>query len=132
MRYANAGHPRPLLLHRDTATVEQLVVAKGKSNPALGLYENAVYETAESFLSPHDLVMFFTDGLYEVEGANQQIYTLEMLAEAIKKRATLPASVLFDQLLEEIKGFAADHEFPDDVCVVGLEVTHLKELTSGA
>ena len=31
-----------------------------------------------------------------------------------------------EQLLAEIKEFAEDHEFPDDVCVVGLEVTHLR------
>jgi serine phosphatase RsbU (regulator of sigma subunit) len=28
---------------------------------------------------------------------------------------------LFDELLSEIKSFAADHAFEDDVCLVGIE-----------
>jgi sigma-B regulation protein RsbU (phosphoserine phosphatase) len=125
-RYANAGHPKPLLVHRNTGTVEPLSNISGKGKPALGLFEDAVYATSECPLTEGDMVMLFTDGLYEVEGANQQLYTADMLIEAVRRRNRLPASEMFDQLLKEIKDFALGQEFMDDVCIVGVEVAGQK------
>ena len=68
MRYANAGHPKPLhLLRRSQAEWHSLGNAEGKCQPALGLFEDAVYLTTEQKLTPGDVVMLFTDGVYEVE-----------------------------------------------------------------
>jgi sigma-B regulation protein RsbU (phosphoserine phosphatase) len=122
LRYANAGHPKPLLVHRDRETTETLGTGEGRSKPALGLFENAVYESASRALCAGDLVMLYTDGLYEVEGRGQELYTHEMLVEAVRRRAKLPAGRLFDEVLAEIKEFALGADFMDDVCLVGLEV----------
>jgi sigma-B regulation protein RsbU (phosphoserine phosphatase) len=73
-----------------------------------------------------DMMMLFTDGLYEVEGANEQLYSAEKLVDAVRRRNRLPAGELFDQLLAEIKEFALDKQFTDDVCLVGLEVAGRK------
>ena len=32
-----------------------------------------------------------------------------------------PAAQMFDELLEAIRAFSVDHEFDDDVCLVGME-----------
>jgi sigma-B regulation protein RsbU (phosphoserine phosphatase) len=125
MRFANAGHPKPLLVHRDSGKAESLGINGEKSKPALGLFEDAVYTTGQCPLTEGDLVMLFTDGLYEVEGPNQQLYTREMLVNAVRRRVRLPAAELFDELLIEIQEFALGQEFMDDVCVVGLEVASL-------
>ena len=120
-RYANAGHPKPLHIRRDLAKVETLKNVSKKSQPALGLFEAAAYQTSEATLAPRDLVMLFTDGLYEVHAANQELYTEAMLAAAVRKRLQSPAAQLFDELLSEVRQFAASHEFDDDVCMVGME-----------
>jgi sigma-B regulation protein RsbU (phosphoserine phosphatase) len=126
-RYANAGHPKPFVIHPHSGKVELLAnQASKKSNPALGLFADAQYPTSESQLSPGDLVMLFTDGLYEVEGANGEIYTHEMLVEAVNRRSKMPASELFDTLLAEIKAYAQGADFVDDVCLVGMEVAEVK------
>jgi sigma-B regulation protein RsbU (phosphoserine phosphatase) len=122
LRYANAGHPKPLLVHRASAAVEPLGNSAGKANPALGLFEDAVFNTTECPLSRGDLVMLFTDGLYEVEGRNQAIYTHQMLVEAVSARAKLPVAELFDDLLAEIRQFAMGQDFVDDVCLLGMEM----------
>lgn len=123
MRYANAGHPKPLLIRRSEQRVEPLVNASGKSQPALGLFEDAVYQKSEVHLSPNDLVMLFTDGLYEVPGAKNDLYTQELLIAGVQQRSQLPASLLFDALLKEIDRFSAGEGFTDDVCLVGIELT---------
>jgi len=65
--------------------------------------------------------MLFTDGLYEVQGLNEDIYTQELLLAGVQKRVQLPASQLFDEVLEEIKN-QSEGGFTDDVCLVGMEL----------
>jgi len=122
LQYANAGHPKPLHLKRHEARVIPLVNASGRSQPALGLFEDAVYQSSEVKLSNHDLIMLFTDGLYEVQDAHNVLYTQELLVAGVQRRLRLPAERLFDELLEEIKGFSGG-SFSDDVCLVGMEFT---------
>jgi phosphoserine phosphatase RsbU/P len=121
MRFANAGHPKPLLVRRSADCVESLVNASGKSQPALGLFEDPPYQTSEANITPGDLVMLFTDGLYEMQGRNEELYSQERLLLDVKKLIKKPAGPLFDELLETIRAFSVDHKFEDDVCLVGME-----------
>jgi sigma-B regulation protein RsbU (phosphoserine phosphatase) len=123
LRFANAGHPKPLHVRRRANEVELLYNAAGKSQPALGLFENPEYQTTETRLEPGDLVMLFTDGLYEVLGPNEELYSQERLLLDVKIRAQKPAALLFDELLETVRAFSIDREFEDDVCLVGMEFT---------
>ena len=131
MRYANAGHPKPLRLHRADGKVEPLKSAVKKSQPALGLFEHAPYHSSEVLLVPRDLLMLFTDGLYEVYAADDKIYTQEMLSAAVKRHQHASAPELFDSLLREIGAYAADHAFDDDVCIVGMEYCGAPKIKGG-
>ena len=42
---------------------------------------------------------------------------------ALQSRINLPAPQLFDELLEEIRCYADESGFTDDVCLVGMELT---------
>jgi phosphoserine phosphatase RsbU/P len=121
MRYANAGHPKPLHVHRATGKIAPLANAAGVSQPVLGLFESASYQTTETALAPNDMVMLFTDGLYEVQDRHEELYSQAMLVADVQRRAQLPAPRLFDELLEEIRRFSGNPGFADDVCMVGME-----------
>lgn len=120
--YANAGHPKPIRVCRATREVELLQNLHGKSNPALGLFEGSVYPTSRAPLEPNDMFVLFTDGLYDVDGPGEETFNPDWLLREIQKRAELPASLLFDELLSEIKKASPNGEFVDDVCLVGMEV----------
>ncbi len=120
IRCSNAGHPKPILIRRDAGKVEPLADLTRKSQPVLGLFESATYQTFEVKLAPHDMVMLFTDGLYEVQG-REELYSQAMLVKAVERRAQLPASPMFDELLDEVRQFSDDNAFGDDVCLVGVE-----------
>jgi phosphoserine phosphatase RsbU/P len=122
MTYSNAGHPRPLLIHRSTHEVEYLATQNAKLNPALGLFDNSTYPSSQRAFAPGDLVMLFTDGLYDVEGANQELVNPEWLRAEVQKRTRLPATTIFDELLAEIRKLSETGEFVDDICLVGVEV----------
>lgn len=126
MRYANAGHPKPLHVRRDIKQVEPLKNSMKKGQTALGLFPKSAYQTSETTLAPRDLVLLFTDGVYDVQSKQEELYTQEMLADAVRKRLELPAPKLFDELLKEIRAFGANPEFDDDVCLVGMEYAGVK------
>ncbi|MDB6029553.1 MAG: putative sensor protein [Verrucomicrobiales bacterium] len=124
--YANAGHPRPFLIHTDSGDVEMLKNPSQKASPALGLFADSVYPTAQRPLTPGDRFLFYTDGLYEVEGANDELFTQEQLMETVRTNSIKPAATFLDELLSEIKGFAASQKFADDVCLVSMEVAKVE------
>jgi PAS domain S-box-containing protein len=121
LRFANAGHPKPLLFRRSLNQVEPLINASGRSQPALGLFEDPPYQTTEAKINPGDFLMLFTDGLYEVQGENEELYSQERLLLDIKNLLENPPGVLFDKLLQVIRGFAVGGAFDDDVCLVGMD-----------
>ncbi len=120
LSYANAGHPRPLHLHRDTGKLEFL--ASERAGPALGVFQNARYQTRSTEVFPHDLVVLFTDGLYEVEGVDETLFDQERLLEIIGRRLAAPPEDLIEKTISEIRDFAVNHAFEDDVCLVGVEI----------
>ncbi len=120
LRYANAGHPKPLVIRRARQLVEPLANAAGRSQPALGLLEDPPYTTSETVLAPGDLLMLFTDGVFEVQGGNEELYSQERLMLDVKNLFANPPDVLFDALLAAIRAFAVNGEFDDDVCLVGV------------
>ncbi len=120
--FANAGHPKPFLVHRLTSQVELLKYPDGKARPALGLFADSVYTSATFPLAVGDMVMLFTDGLYEVEGPENRQFSQDLLLQTVQKHAGLHCADLFDAILNEIKQFSASQEFADDVCLVGVEV----------
>ena len=120
--YANAGHPKPFLIHRREGKVEVLNYDDGKARPALGLFEQSSYLTACRPLAAGDIVMLFTDGLYEVEGPANQLFSPDQLLETAIKNSQLHCPELFNAILREVRQYSATHQFADDVCLVGMEV----------
>jgi sigma-B regulation protein RsbU (phosphoserine phosphatase) len=95
LRFANAGHPKPLLVRRSMGQVEPLANLTGRGQPALGLFEDPPYQTSEITLTPGDFLMLFTDGLYEVQGQNEELYSQERLMLDVKNFITHPPGILF-------------------------------------
>ncbi len=121
LRFANAGHPKPLIIRRAQNQIEPLANASGRGQPALGLFEDPTYQTTETILHPGDFLMLFTDGLYEVQGEHEELYSQERLTLDVKNLLHQPPGILFDELLRVIRTFALNGEFDDDVCLVGMD-----------
>jgi phosphoserine phosphatase RsbU/P len=123
MLCANAGHPPPLHLQRRSGVVSRLASPKC-TGPALGLFSDSVYPVCEFPLAPEDVVLLFTDGLFEVVDANgEQDYGQERLLAAARQRLNLPLVRLCDELIGEVRNYSGATEFADDVCLVAMERT---------
>lgn len=125
LRYANAGHPDPLCVQHGEGDAQAAPLNHCKRGPVLGMFPRAEYGVSAMPLAVHDVVLLFTDGLFEVEGADGELYDQEALVKAVNRRANLHAGELCGEVLSEIREFAAKDKFDDDVCLVALEVERL-------
>ncbi len=97
-RYANAGHPEPLCIRHGAKAARALALHGDARGPVLGMFEKPDYGTSASALSIHDVVLQFTDGLYEVEGAGGEFLRRAMphsggeSPRRTRRRRTLPGS----------------------------------------
>ena len=126
VRFANAGHPAPLHVRRAAGVVEPLKNGAVKPSPVLGIMANATYPETEHAVEPGDLLLLFTDGLYELESPAGDLYDTEQLRTAVSQQLTRPTPELMDQLLVELKSFGKLEAFPDDVCIVGVDVARTR------
>lgn len=118
--YANAGHPRPALLHRPSGRCELLQNDSKTCYPALGLLDDVRYAASVRPLADGDFVLLYTDGLLDVEGPQE--LTTDWLMEQLRQRSRMEPSQLFDELLDEVRKVSVTGEFEDDVCLVGMGV----------
>ncbi len=120
--YANAGHPSPVIIRRGKGEAVSLCAPAERPGPALGVFKDAVYEAHSSPIESGDLIILYTDGLYEVEGNNEAFFNHEMLLEVIRRNLAKPTERLIDDTLGEVRDFALGHIFTDDVCLIGVEI----------
>jgi serine phosphatase RsbU (regulator of sigma subunit) len=113
MCYSNAGHPRPFHIHREIGIAEPLRF-NGLQGPVLGIFPAATYPNSYGTASANDLVVLFTDGLFEVETADDEYYGADRLLAAVRKRMHLSARQLFGEVLAEIRGSCISGQFSDD------------------
>lgn len=123
--FANAGHPSPLLVRGVDCEVEP-ITARRTGGPALGLFEDVKYATHELSVAAGDLILAFTDGLFEAENADAEAFSITRLRKSIHIRKGLPLDQLMQEVFSEIKSFAESQLFSDDVCFVGVEIARIE------
>ena len=121
-RFARAGHPAPLHVRRTTGEVGAVASGESSNGPAMGLIPNAQYKTTEAKLSPGDFLLFFTDGVVEVEDKEGRDFGIEGLRESIRSNLDQPAESLLESLISDVYNFAGSTVLTDDACLVVAEL----------
>ena len=121
LRFANAGHPSALHMRCGGASAEKLD-DQGLRGPAMGIFSSAIYSTTTRSMAKGDIVMLFTDGLFEVEDANGAFFNEEQLRASASRHADLVPEEFFDRVLGDIRKYSQSETFADDVCVVGMQI----------
>ncbi|HEX4087036.1 MAG TPA: SpoIIE family protein phosphatase [Chthoniobacteraceae bacterium] len=125
VRYANAGHPKPLQMRRAEGRVDILNANGARPGSALGVFEQAVYKTFSGHAAPGDLFLMFTDGIFEVEGPAGDYFDQQRLIASVERRLALPSEELIEAIVNETRAYSVRHQFGDDVCLVGVELLRL-------
>lgn len=122
MCYANAGHPSPIVISKEK--VQRLRDFQNVSGTVLGLVDECAYASATINFKQFEKIVFFTDGIYEVTNKEEEEMGVERIMQTLTPHETDIQDDL-DRVLSDARHFAGDGEFSDDVCLLGLQVSHL-------
>jgi sigma-B regulation protein RsbU (phosphoserine phosphatase) len=121
LRYAQAGHPTPLVCHRPKGEVRALACPDEVAGPALGLIDDFEFSSTEEAITPGDRVVLFTDGVVEAASHEGEEFGAERLAGSWSRRALEPLHEAVLGSMADVAAFCGDSAFKDDICIVAAQ-----------
>ena len=118
LRYANAGHTRPLLFDRDGAgrRLEKRSVMLGMTGDFTFVEESVVIEEGEILVVVSDGI---TEAMGRMEGdTEEEEFGEEKLAEVVARTRSLGAGEIAATILEAVRRYATGMPQDDDMTVV--------------
>jgi phosphoserine phosphatase RsbU/P len=114
LRFANAGHPPPLLLNPFQKKFKELD-AEGL---ILGIRKNVIFEEKTTTLVKGDLILLYTDGLIEAENADKEFFGLERVKAVFLQNAQETPQTIIDSLYAALRQFTQRTSFDDDITLM--------------
>ena len=117
LRFANAGHPPPLLFSQYEGKFKGLD-AEGL---ILGIKRDVIFEEKATMLGKGDLILFYTDGLTEAENENNEFFGLERVKSVLLQNVHQSPEHIINSLIEAIQQFCLKTTFVDDITLMVLK-----------
>ena len=115
LRYANAGHPPPLLFNRFRKEFKEL----DADGLILGVRKDVLFEEKTQTLEQGDLILFYTDGLTEAENAQGEFFGLERTQAVLLQNAQEESpKAIINSLFSALKDFCQKSSFHDDITLM--------------
>jgi len=116
--YVNAGHPPPFHVSAD-GTVRYLE----EGGPVLGPLPDASYERGFVIMKPGDMLVFYTDGIIETQGRDENgrplgEYGMERLLEVAREHQGETARDVVQAVFASVEAFGGDCSQEDDRTVM--------------
>jgi sigma-B regulation protein RsbU (phosphoserine phosphatase) len=115
--YTNAGHLPPALIRKGLPT--RLDV----NGTVVGCFPNATYEESRIAMEPGDLLLWFTDGISELENAFGDMFGEDRLIDLVAKNAHHTEQRIIDLVLEAAREWCGSNEMQDDLTLLLLRRT---------
>jgi hypothetical protein len=110
IRYVNAGHNPPVLLHTSGA-VERL---RG-NGPVLGVVPAFPYAAQETWIAPGESLLLYTDGATESQSPAQEEFGEERLLGALRREAAGNSKAALESLQRGVLEFCGPAPRHDDI-----------------
>ncbi|MEQ1530049.1 MAG: PAS domain S-box protein [Methylococcales bacterium] len=117
LRFANAGHPPPLLLRIGRGDYQELD-AEGL---ILGVRKHVDFEEKSLVLAKGDVLLFYTDGLIEAVNSGQEFFGLDRVKEIFSSHAQQSPQTIIDALYAALQTFCGRAVFDDDITLMILK-----------
>ena len=122
-RFARAGHLPPLHASRRSDEVTTIIMGADSAGPAIGIIPNAKFKTTETNLAPGGFLLFYTDGIIEVEARDGSQFGMEGLRESVRVNLNKPTESLLDAIVNDVYKFGDSAVLTDDACLVAAELS---------
>ena len=117
LRYANAGHNRPLL-RRKNGSFEYL---DGPPGFVLAGMEGIAFKEQRTVLEPGDEIFLYTDGVVEATNVDKELYGDDRLKECINKLIGEDAMTICKKVKEDVEKFYEGAPQFDDITELSLQ-----------
>ncbi|HEX4275396.1 MAG TPA: PP2C family protein-serine/threonine phosphatase [Bryobacteraceae bacterium] len=104
LSYINAGH-LPALLVRQMTDGKFEVQHLNEGGPVLGVLPGATYRQSQIAILPGDLLVVFSDGIFEAVNASDQEFGEERILDVVKENWTGTPTRICDAVLAQVRGF---------------------------
>ncbi len=122
----SAGHG-PIFYYRAS---EHTLSEYDANDVPLGVMTPVTYgPSVQLSMAPGDLLLFITDGFFEWAGADDELFGLKRLREAVLDAAELPLQDLIASIYSKVQTFAAGTPQLDDVTAVVMRRRRIKTPT---
>jgi sigma-B regulation protein RsbU (phosphoserine phosphatase) len=112
-RFANGGHPYPVLMAAD-GSVEEIETR----NTVLGIFEDASFEDATVRLEPGMHLLLYTDGLIETRRLDGEQFGVERLMHTLGLGVGVAAETLAERLMETVREYREGFPLEDDLTLL--------------
>ncbi|MCP4456141.1 MAG: serine/threonine-protein phosphatase, partial [Planctomycetes bacterium] len=115
MIWASGGHDPAIWYHRVVDRFEELP----NTGPPVGLFEGMVFEQkGPVYFEPGDILVMGTDGIWEAQNANNEMFGRDRLMALIRGNQDQDAEALCVCITEAVLTFVAPSLPDDDVTLV--------------
>ena len=118
LRYANAGHNRPLLCHPGSNGQVNIGILPSPASHRLGETTDLIFEETLMKVQQGDVVIWYTDGILECESPAGEMYGKRRLINVLRKETQSSAQQIRDAVIEDAYRFFANHPRKDDITLV--------------
>jgi sigma-B regulation protein RsbU (phosphoserine phosphatase) len=130
LRYVNAGHLPPLLVHarQPGCPIDRLNEGGG---PVLGLLPLAQFESTEIPIHPGDLLVIYSDGILEALNAQDEEFGEDRIARFVREASHASPGQVCDTVLAAIKDFLGPLKPHDDQTLMVVRLIPIPPNLSG-
>jgi sigma-B regulation protein RsbU (phosphoserine phosphatase) len=114
LRYARAGHDRPLLYSRSSGECQFL----GAQGMLLGYLDKVSLEEVEVAVHPGDSLVLYSDGITDANSPGGDFFGLERLRQVVCTADGLSAQDLCERIFEQVGDFQGDALQYDDMALL--------------
>jgi len=114
--YSNAGHHLPYLL-RGTKEIESV---PGTGGMAIGVMEDARFDTKTLLLKPGDRLFLYTDGITEAMDGGQRMFSAGRLKEFLEQTNECSPAELIPGVVSAVRHYTGGVPQSDDITALAL------------
>ena len=123
LNYANAGHPRPIILHKNGGFEELTSGGPPIGTRSLRLKDDQVIFKEEQIrIYPGDKVILYTDGLVEYYNEKDEFYGNDRFYDKLRELQDKPVGDIVSELIQSLKVFGNNRKPADDITLLGFEL----------
>jgi len=120
IRWVSAGHEPALVYDPATDAFSDL---DGSSSLPLGVFEDADYTESHRQLSPGQVILIATDGIWEARNPDGKMFGKDRIYQIVRQNAAASAADIQNAVLEALRSFQKDTRLEDDLTLVVIKIT---------